>query len=343
MTAAEQVIVAMRTPKRVSYVLMAATFIFVASLHMATPLLAALFSYLALTLLHFPAVRRKWLTVILFVILLAAITYVLGHFINLTVRALPRIADDAIPSIIRWARQYQVELPFTDYDSLMDLAFDTVRSQVNYLGGVAKLARGATTQFLFLAVGIAVAIGLFLNTQMELERERHPIRHNLYSLCCDEIAARFATFYRSFATVMGAQLLISAVNTILTGIFAVSIHLPYAAVVIGITFLCGLLPIVGNVISNTVIVAIGFTVSPQTALFALLFLMLIHKLEYFLNSKIVGGRINNPFWMTLLALIVGERLMGVPGMILAPVVLNYLKREMSVVEVKQPPQSPPST
>ena len=141
--------------------------------------------------------------------------------------------------------------------------------------------------------------------------------------------------------VMGAQILISAVNTVLTGIFAVAIHLPYAPVVIGVTFLCGLLPIVGNVISNTVIVAIGFTVSAETALFALAFLIIIHKLEYFLNSKIVGGRIRNPFWLTLLALILGERLMGVPGMILAPVVLNYIKREASVIEVKEPSEQPP--
>jgi len=38
-------------------------------------------------------------------------------------------------------------------------------------------------------------------------------------------------------------------------------------------------------------------------------------------------------WLTLLGLIVGERLMGIPGMILAPVVLNYLKLEGSQVAV----------
>ena len=62
---------------------------------------------------------------------------------------------------------------------------------------------------------------------------------------------------------------------------------------------------------------------------ALIFLIAIHKLEYFLNGKIIGGRIHNPMWLTLLALIVGEKLMGVPGMILAPVVLHYVKVEAS--------------
>ncbi len=107
----------------------------------------------------------------------------------------------------------------------------------------------------------------------------------------------------------------------------------YSVVIIGVTFLCGLLPVVGNLISNTIIVGFGFTISPQLALTALIFLVVIHKLEYFLNSRIIGGRIRNPVWLTLLALIVGERLMGIPGMILAPVILHYIKVETSQVEL----------
>ena len=149
----------------------------------------------------------------------------------------------------------------------------------------------------------------------------------------DEVSTRFRDFYRSFATVMGAQITISLINTILTGIFVVAVHLPYAPLVIAITFLCGLVPIVGNLISNTIIVFIALTVSLKLAIGALLFLVGIHKLEYFLNSKIIGDRIRNPVWLTLIALIIGERLMGIPGLILAPVVLNYLRVEMLTVEV----------
>jgi predicted PurR-regulated permease PerM len=107
-------------------------------------------------------------------------------------------------------------------------------------------------------------------------------------------------------------------------------------VVVGMTFLCGLVPVIGNLISNTVIVGIGFTVSPKMALAALVFLVVVHKLEYFLNSKIIGRRIRNPLWLTLLALVLGEKLMGIPGMILAPVVLNYIRMEASQIEVKRP-------
>jgi predicted PurR-regulated permease PerM len=82
-------------------------------------------------------------------------------------------------------------------------------------------------------------------------------------------------------------------------------------------------------------------VSPKLAISALVFLVLIHKMEYFLNSKIIGDRIRNPVWLTLIALIIGEELMGFPGLILAPVVLNYLRVEMLTVEVPAPAEPTP--
>ena len=133
--------------------------------------------------------------------------------------------------------------------------------------------------------------------------------------------------------------MISLINTLLTAIFVAISQLKHGGVVIGLTFVCGLLPIVGNLISNTIIVGIAFTISPRAAIAALVFLIALHKLEYFLNSKIIGERIKNPVWLTLLALILGERIMGIPGMILAPVILHYIKVETS----KLPPGQGPIT
>jgi predicted PurR-regulated permease PerM len=110
--------------------------------------------------------------------------------------------------------------------------------------------------------------------------------------------------------------------------------LPHLVVAVGLTFLCGFIPVVGNLLSNTVVVALGFIVSPAKGLWALLFLVLIHKLEYFLNSKIIGAKIHTAIWLTLLALVLGERLMGITGMVLAPVVLHYIRIEASNIPTK---------
>ena len=317
---------------RLSYAVLAVTLILVGLLQLGAPLLALLFSYFVLTKLG-RFIPNKWVTLAIFILIVAALGYTAGHFIRAAINAVPKIADNSIPSAIAWAEDHDLNLPFTDFEGLKATAMTTIKEQARYLGDFANFARHASTTFVFIIIAIVCAVSLFFNSRLDLFRESHKVPNNLYSVYCDEITARFSEFYHSFSTVIGAQIIISAINTMLTAIFVLVVHLPYGWIVVGLTFLCGLFPIVGNVVSNTVIVFIGFQVSPKIAFIALIFLIVIHKLEYFLNSKIVGARIRNPIWLTLIGLIIGEKLMGVPGMILSPVILNYLRVEMSKIEV----------
>lgn len=328
-------------PARFSYLFMIGLVVLVAAAHLGPMFIAVLFSYLVVNLLHFFKKRTKWIAVGLFVVLFAGVSYVLGHFTRQTVRALPDIAEKAVPSVIEYAKKHGVDTGFTDFDSLKEAVIESARGQARYIGSFAKFARGATTELVSLLIGIVIALALFIYPGFDLPGVRPRSESNLYALCCEELAQRFKRFYQSFATVLGAQIIISGINTVLTAIFVFAVQLPYALVVVGVTFLCGLVPVVGNLISNTIIVGVGFTVSPRMAVAALVFLVVIHKLEYFLNSKIIGHRIRNPVWLTLVALIIGERLMGIPGVVLAPVLLHYIKVEASALEVTPKPAPEP--
>ncbi|TGV49533.1 hypothetical protein EN803_41590, partial [Mesorhizobium sp. M2D.F.Ca.ET.160.01.1.1] len=77
----------------------------------------------------------------------------------------------------------------------------------------------------------------------------------------------------------------------------------------------GLLPVVGNIISNTIITIVALSVSFYVAVAALLYLIVIHKLEYFLNARIVGGEIQARAWELLLAMLVMEAAFGLPGLV----------------------------
>lgn len=297
-------------------------------LNLGALFLTALFSFLLLKMLAWQG--RKSLAVVLFGIVLTMVVWALVHFSTQAVVTLPSVAENTIPKLVSYAQQHGRELPFTDWDSLRSMAMDAVIQQKMYLTNAAAFAQSAARLAVQFLVGCVVAVSVFLNNRINLEDDEPD---SLYGLCSQEIAARFRTFFGSFSTVMGAQLVISAINTALTGAFIALIHLPHHIVLIGVTFICGLLPVVGNLISNIVITAVAFTVSPNLAGWALVYLVFIHKLEYFLNSKIVGDRIRNPVWLTLLALIVGELIMGIPGMILAPVFLHYLKLEASKIKL----------
>ena len=319
----------MTTPTHIAYFILALTLVLVGALHLGAPLLALLFSYFALSKFLL-LTKRKWLALLLFILLAAGIAFCAGYFTRAAVKALPEAAEHSIPSASAWAEAREIPLPFTDFESLKALLINSLKEEAHYLSDVA---RNTGTALVFILIGIVAAISLFFNSQLDLYRRTHPTRNNLYSVLSKQISARFRDFYYSFSTVMGAQITISLINTFLTALFVVIVRLPYAPLVIAVTFLCGLLPIVGNLISNVIIVCLAFTISFKVALIALGFLIAIHKLEYFLNSKIIGDRIRNPIWLTLLALIIGERLMGIPGMVLAPVVLNYLRLELSKVAV----------
>jgi predicted PurR-regulated permease PerM len=324
----------MSVPSKISYGVLVATFVVAAWLHLGPLLLAAFFSYFALRKLH-AITKRKWLSFILFLICLVAIGYGAGRFSRATWRALPEIADSSIPSATAWAEKRNIELPFTDFETLKAFLIEQLKDEIHYLSNVAHFAGAATTLFILTVIGVVVAVSLFFHSQLSPPTRSMPNGRaiNLYGACAAEIAVRFHDLYRSFETVMGAQIIISSINTVLTAIFVLLIGLPHAALVIGVTFLCGLLPIIGNLISNTIIVFLSATLSVKLALAALVFLIAIHKLEYFLNSKIIGGWIRNPVWLTLIGLIIGQAVMGIPGMVLAPVVLNYVRLEMSKIEV----------
>jgi predicted PurR-regulated permease PerM len=327
----------MITPIRLSYIVLAVTIALAGILHLTAPLLVVLFSYFALRQLYFWT-RRKWLALILFGLLVAGLAAAAVYFTRAAIHALPNVADTSIPSASAWAQKRQIELPFTDFETLKQAVIDTLGQEANYLRNVANFAKSATTTIVFSILGIVAAGSLFYKTGLDPHRGTHRLQNNLYSVCCDEVSTRFRDFYRSFATVMGAQLTISLINTALTAIFLMAVRLPHTTLLIAVTFLCGLVPIVGNLVSNTIIVFVALTVSLKLAIGALVFLIAVHKLEYLLNSKIIGERIRNPVWLTLVALIIGERLMGIPGLILAPVVLNYLRVEMLTIEVPRATQ-----
>ena len=144
--------------------------------------------------------------------------------------------------------------------------------------------------------------------------------------------ARFLSI--AFRNIVFSQILISALNTTFTALYLAvvlplfDVHLPLVKTMIAVTFIAGLLPVLGNLISNTVIFIVSLSVSPAVAIAALTYLVVIHKLEYFLNARIIGGRINARAWELLIAMMSMEAAFGVPGLVAAPIYYAYLKEEL---------------
>jgi predicted PurR-regulated permease PerM len=66
---------------------------------------------------------------------------------------------------------------------------------------------------------------------------------------------------------------------------------------------------------------------------SLAYLVVIHKLEYFLNARIVGGRISARSWELLIAMLTMEAAFGMGGLVAAPIYYAYLKNELRAAKL----------
>lgn len=179
---------------------------------------------------------------------------------------------------------------------------------------------------------LMILAGFIIGSFMAL-REATP-RHTLAPLA-GALCERGHRLGEAFRRVVFAQVRISALNALLTWIYlglllpAFGVELPFVKTMVLVTFVVGLLPVLGNLLSNTIIVVISLSHSLPVAAGSLAFLVIIHKLEYFVNARIIGSQIKARAWELLIAMLVMEAAFGVPGVIAAPVFYAYIKKELS--------------
>lgn len=175
-----------------------------------------------------------------------------------------------------------------------------------------------------------ILIGMVIGALLSLQLVGMPPRIGPLGAAIYQRAARLSL---SFRDVVFAQVMISAINTTFTGLYlavvlpAFGVELPLVKTMIAVTFFAGLLPILGNLISNTVIFIVSLSQSLLIAVVSLLYLIVIHKLEYFLNARIIGSQIKAHAWELLIAMLVMEAAFGIPGLVSAPIYYAYFKSE----------------
>jgi len=222
------------------------------------------------------------------------------------------LGDEIIPDVL------------TDADNAKDAIvawLKTHAQEIRLAGGMVSVG------LVHVIMGALLAILVFFRKVTKHDdRSRGPLARALIE--------KVSRFTDSFARIAIAQIKISAVNTTLTAIYLLvllplfGIHLPFGTTLVGLTFLCGLIPVLGNLISNTVITILSLGISFGTAIASLIFLVLIHKLEYLINSKIVGGETDSQAWEILMAIVIGETAFGPGGVVLGPIIYTFVKREL---------------
>jgi predicted PurR-regulated permease PerM len=324
---------AVTNARKISYLLFALMAVAVVALHLGPVLLSGLFTFMILDLTYrkltprVPAGMARFAALGVFIVSGTALFWMFGDFARKALGTLPTIANTAIPKLLETVEAHGFNLPFEGVYDLREIVVRAIRENVQVITRASGLL---TMRFFHIVVGVFVAVLCFMTTGDETYQP------NQFDAIRKEFNARITTFMLGFEKVFGAQIMISGINTVLTSIFLIAMGFPYLTFLIPATFILGCLPLVGNISSNTIIVGTALTFSFQHAVFSLVFLVVIHKLEYFLNSRIMGSSINAPMWQTLLGILLGDVVMGVAGILLAPALIHYVKEEMQSIPADIP-------
>ncbi|MCW5624657.1 MAG: AI-2E family transporter [Burkholderiales bacterium] len=320
-----------------AWVLMAAGLFLVLKLHLLPALLAGLLVYqlvhmLAprLVLIRVKRERGKLVAVAILssIIVLLLTLAVLGllAFFRSDMGNLPGLLDK-MADILDSSRE---KLPDWIGDRLPENAEETRQVVTDWLR-----THAGELQSVGKAFGIAIVhilVGLVIGALISLREARDSDGLGPLGIALGERMQRLG---RAFRRIVFAQIRISALNTLLTAIYLagvlpmLGIHLPFLKTMIAVTFLAGLLPVIGNLISNTVIVVVSLSYSLGAAIGSLAFLVIIHKLEYFVNARIVGSQIRARAWELLLAMVAMEAAFGIAGVVAAPIYYAYVKDELT--------------
>jgi len=229
-----------------------------------------------------------------------------------------QILEDSRKILPGWLVEH---LP-ADAIAFKEQATSWLRTHADELQVVGKEAGRVTAHIL---------IGMIIGGMLAL-REAVTVDH--FKPFARALVGRASFFSDAFKRIVFAQIRISAINTFFTAIYLavvlplIGIHLPLVKTMIAITFIVGLIPVVGNLISNTVIVVVSLSHSLGVAVGSLAYLVIIHKFEYFLNARIVGGQIRANAWELLIAMLCMEAVFGLIGIVAAPIYYAYIKAEL---------------
>ncbi len=273
-------------------------------------------------------ISKLWAVAILVVIIVSLLAFagagLMAFFrsdsgsLTVLLAKMAQIIEDSRKILPAWLFEH---LP-ADAIAFKEQASEWLRSHADELQVVGKEAGRATAHIL-----IGMIIGGILAV-------RDAVAMDNFKPFARALACRGELFSDAFRRVVFAQLRISAINTVFTATYLalvlplMGVHLPLIKTMIAITFVVGLIPVVGNLISNTMIVIVSLSQSLLVAVGSLLYLIVIHKLEYFLNARIVGSQIRANAWELLIAMLCMEAAFGIAGIVAAPIYYAYIKSEL---------------
>lgn len=204
---------------------------------------------------------------------------------------------------------------------------DTVSSQLSSrlknIGGAAfsAITRIGSSVFSMLAI-LALTFMMLIEGPHWLLffKELFPKRHQ------DDVDRLGLDMYRVVKGFVNGQVLLAALAALLISPALFILHVSYAAALVAVIFICGLIPLIGHTIGAIIVTLVALAHSPTSAIIILAYYIFYQQVEnYLIQPRIQANTTNMSPLLVFMAVIVGASVSGLFGGLVAIPVAGCLR------------------
>ncbi len=184
-----------------------------------------------------------------------------------------------------------------------------------HAGEAVKYATGTANLILYLVIGFVLAV-IYLFEREEVDRWYAGLAP---ASVAGTIARWFGYVGDAIAVTVRMQAVVAAVNAVVTLPVLLLLGLPHVPLLFLLILITGLLPVVGNIISGTVLCYVAYTSKGAWAVGVFLAVtFILHKIEsYWLNPRLSAEHVKLPGLVLVVSLLLFEQALGFVGLFLS--------------------------
>lgn len=193
-------------------------------------------------------------------------------------------------------------------DGLKDRVPHVVQPAVDYLRATGRV-------LMYVLIGIILAVIYLL--------DREPVDALVAGLPEESVPGQlrryFGFLFEAVIITITLQVLVALVNTLLTLPVLIVLRLPHIPALTAMIFVSSLVPVVGNLVSGAVLIAVSYLYRGLWAVaFFVVTTFVLHKIEaYYLNPRLAARHVNLPSLVLVISLILHEHVFGLVGLFLS--------------------------
>jgi predicted PurR-regulated permease PerM len=256
----------------------------------------------------------RWLAILAVYVLIVGTVITVGFLVIPPLVRQARALGTALPGLIDRGQTLLIRYGLLDHPITLEEVIRRAPASGDAVGTVAMAATGVVSGFFALLTVLILTFYLLVESdtlfrgfaRLFPRADRPRVRE-----AAGEISVKVSAW-------LSGQLFLGAVIGMSAAIGLYALGVPYFYVLALVAAFGEMIPVVGPVLSAIPAIVVGFTVSPKTGLFVMIFFLAQQQIEnHFLVPKIMSRQVGVSAVTVIIALLIGGSVLGILGAILA--------------------------